>query len=128
MGLIKPKSVSVHVNTHDAEARARALAEKLDRAARARTASVNVVINTGRLANIENRLNRLGGSLYNAAGPSWAALDGGSGLARTGGPTPVNVANNVTVTLDGTPFYAMTVQAAQARSSRDAWRQRTGRR
>jgi hypothetical protein len=90
--------------------------------------NIDVVVNTSRLASIENRLNRLGGSMYNAAGASWAALDSNSGTARTGGPTPVNVSSNVAVSLDGAPFYAMTVRAAEARSERDAWRQKVGRR
>lgn len=92
-----------------------------------KTVTVNVQVNASRLASIENRLNRLGGSMYNAANTSWAASDMNSGTARTGGPTPVSVNNSVDVFLDGTPFYAMTVQASRARSERDAWRQKVGR-
>lgn len=122
------KTTNFHANTHDAEARAKALGDKLDAAARTRTANVNVVINTGRLSSIENRLNRLGGSLYNASGAMWAALDSSSGRSRTGGPTPVNVSNNVTVSLDGTPFYQAAVAVNRELGDRAAWRQRTGRR
>lgn len=92
-----------------------------------KTVSLTVNVNASRLASIENRLNRLGGSMYNAGGSTWAALDSNSGAARTGGPTPVNVNSNINVALDGAPFYAMTVRAVEARSNRDAWRQKVGR-
>ncbi|WP_433369075.1 hypothetical protein ACQPZX_42775 [Actinoplanes sp. CA-142083] len=128
-GLIPAKKTTdFQANTRDAEARAKALAGKLDAAARTRTANVQVVINTGRLSSIENRLNRLGGSLYNAGGLSWAALDSGSGLARTGGPTPVSVSNSFGVYINGVMDRASTVQIMEERADRDAWRQRVGQR
>lgn len=89
-----------------------------------RTVTVNVKVNASRLASIENRLNRLGGSMYNAAGVSWSPA--GGGVSRVGGPTPVSVSNNVSVSLDGAPFYAMTAHAVRARAERDAWRQKVG--
>lgn len=91
-----------------------------------KTVSVTVNVNASRLASVERRLNALGGSNF-AAGGTWAALDGNSGVARTGGPSEVNVNNAVSVSLDGVPFYAITVQAARERSERDAWRQKVGR-
>lgn len=91
-----------------------------------KTVSVTVNVNASRLASVERRLNALGGSNF-AAGGTWAALDGNSGVARTGGPSEVNVNNAVSVSLDGAPFYAITVQAARERSERDAWRQKVGR-
>ena len=89
--------------------------------------SVNVVIAKGQLARVQNTLNRLGGANM-SIGPGWSASDTGSGVSRTGGPTPVNVSNNVGVYLDGQPFYAMTVRAVQDRSDRDAWRRKVGHR
>ncbi len=127
MGLLKPKTISFHANTHDAEGRIKALQGRIN-GVHGKTVNVNVAINAGRLASIENRLNRLGGSLYNAAGATWAALDTNSGLARAGGPTPVSLTSQVAVSLDGRPFYAIAVQASQDRSDRDAWRQKVGRR
>lgn len=52
----------------------------------------------------------------------------GAGSFRTGGPTPVSVSNNVRVDLDGTPFYAMSVQASRDGDRRSAWRAHAGRR
>lgn len=105
--------------------KAEALADEL-LGIKSRTVSVNVVFNESRINAVENRLNRMGGSMYNAAGDSWAALDSKSGTARTGGPTPVSVSNNVSVALDGAPFRAMTVQAVQASERRQAWRAKVG--
>lgn len=128
MGLIPAKKrTDFTANTHDAEGRIKALQDRVN-SVHGKTVNVTVAINAGRLANIENRLARLGGSLYNAAGATWAALDSNSGTARSGGPTPVSLTNELTVSLDGTPFYAMTARAGRARSARDAWRQKVGRR
>lgn len=125
-GLIPAKkNTTFHANTHDAEARAKALAEKLDRAARTRTASVIVTFNESRIRAVENRLNRLHGEGF-ARGDGWSAVDSSSGVARTGGPTPVSVSSSVSVSLDGAPFRAMTVQAVEAGARRQAWRAKVG--
>ena len=47
---------------------------------------------------------------------------------RTGGPTPVSVQSNVSVSLDGKPFYSYTDQAIRSDRSRAAWRQKVGQR
>jgi hypothetical protein len=124
MGLIPAKkNTDFHANTHDAEARIKALQDRVA-ATHGKTIEVHVsVTGTERLDNLGHRI---GG--YSSAGMSWAGTDRNSGVARTGGPTPVNVSSNVAVSLDGTPFYAMTVRASKERSDRDAWRQKVGRR
>lgn len=91
-----------------------------------RTVSLTVNVNASRLASIENRLNRLGGSLYNAGEQSWSPSDPGSGRARTGGPTPVSVTSSVAVSLDGEPFRAYTVKAIEATNRRRDFRSRVG--
>jgi hypothetical protein len=91
-----------------------------------KTVSLTVQVNASRLASVENRLNRLGGSMYGAAEPSWAAVDGRGGTARTGGPTPVTLTSEVSVNLDGRPFHAATVAAVQASEQRNSWRARVG--
>jgi hypothetical protein len=93
-----------------------------------RTVTVTVNVNASKLASVENRLNRLGGSMYNSAGQTWAALDSQSGNARTGGPSPVTLTNEVSVSLDGRPFYAATVRAVEASAARSAWQARVGKR
>lgn len=91
-----------------------------------KTVSVNVSVHASQLASIENRLNRLGGSLYNAADGGWAASDPSSGRARAGGPTPVSVTSNVAVSLDGQPFHAQTVRVVEQTNRRRDFRDRVG--
>jgi hypothetical protein len=76
------------------------------------------------------RLNALGHRIggYSAAGMSWAASDPSGGMARTGGPTPVNVNNSFGVYINGVMDRRSTVQVVEERSDRDAWRQKVGRR
>jgi hypothetical protein len=93
-----------------------------------RTVSVNVNVNAPRLASIENRLNRLGGSMYNAAEQAWQANDPSSGRARTGGPTPVALTSSVAVSLDGRPFREMTAKAIETTNRRRDFRTKVGKR
>ncbi len=120
------KDVKIKADPSDAIAASRDAKAAIN-SVNSRSVTLTVNVNASRLASVENRLNRLGGSMYNAANASWAASDMNSGMARTGGPSPVNVNNSIAVNLDGTPFYAMSVQAARQRSERDAWRQKVGR-
>lgn len=125
MGLIPAKkSTDFKANTHDAQAEINALKDKIN-SIHGKTVSVNVVVAQSQLRRVENTLNRLGSGAF-AAGPSWAAVDSNSGVSRTGGPAPVNVNNNVAVSLDGAPFYQMTTRAVRAQSERDAWRTKVG--
>lgn len=126
MGLIPAKkSVAFFANTHDAKARIDALKDQLG-GIRDRTVNVNVQLNQSRLNKVENTLNRLNRGGVFAGGSGWAASDGGSGVSRTGGPAQVQVANDVHVSLDGAPFYAMTTRVVRSSAERDAWRQKVG--
>lgn len=58
---------------------------------------------------------------------SYFAQTTGEGRYRTGGPTPVNVQSNVSVSLDGKPFYDYTNQAIRQDRKRSEWRQKVGR-
>lgn len=50
----------------------------------------------------------------------------GDGSYRTGGPTPVQVSQQLQVSLDGRPFYDYTAQAIRADRDRAEWRQKVG--
>jgi hypothetical protein len=128
MGLIPAKKQSdFHLNTHDAVGRANAARDAIN-GIKSKTVSVNVIVNERRLNAIENRLNRLGGSMYNAATPTWYANDTSSAVARTGGPTPVNATVESHLYLDGELVARHTSRQVRARAERDAWRQKVGRR
>jgi hypothetical protein len=83
-----------------------------------------------------------GGTIPNKAGGGFSAMSGwmaaqfaaqadfmaaNSGQFN-GGPREIDVNNNVTVSLDGQPFYAMTATTVRASEKRSAWREKTGRR
>lgn len=127
MGLIPPKkNTTFTANTHDAEGRIQALKEKIS-SVKGKSVSVNVIVNASRLTAVENRLARLhGGGLYGSSDASFSRADSGGGRFRTGGPTPVEVSNNIY--LDGAPFYAITRTAVDQAQSRQAWRAKVGRR
>lgn len=125
MGLIPAnKSTDFHANTHDAEARLKALQDKIN-ATHGKTVAVHVSV-TG-----TERLNALGhriqGGAY-AGDASWMATDRSGGMARTGGPTPVSVNNSFGVYINGVMDRSSTVQIVDEKTSRDAYRQRVGRR
>lgn len=125
MGLIPPKkNTSFTANTHDAEARIQALKEKIANV-KGKTVNVNVTVNTSRLTAVENRLSRLHGvGIGASSGSYWDAVDSSGGRARTGGPTAVEVSNNIY--LDGAPLYARMDTAIAAAQSRQAWRAKVG--
>jgi hypothetical protein len=54
----------------------------------------------------------------------FAATTGDAGVSRVGGPTPVQVAQTLNVSLDGTPFYAYTARAVDEAARRDRWRRK----
>lgn len=138
-GLIPAKKTTeLTANTHDAQARIKALQEQFD-ALHGKTVSVHVSV-TG-LERLNAAGHRLGGAL--SAGQSWfpaggtfdamryfAAAGAGGGTRRTGGPLPVDVFAAVTsnLYLDGSLIYANTAAQVRASSRRDAWRQKVGRR
>lgn len=124
MGLIPAKKdTDFHANTHDAEARIKALQDKVN-ATKGKNVTVHVsVTGTERLDAIGHRI---GG--YSAGDMSWAAADRSAGVARTGGPTPVSVNNSFGVYINGVMDRGSTVRVVDERSARDAWRQKVGRR
>lgn len=120
MGLIPPKkNTSFTANTHDAEARIKALQDKVNNV-HGKTISVHVSV-TG-----TERLNQLGHRIggFSMAGQSWMAVDSQGGRSRTGGATPVQVQNDISVSLDGAPFHRFVGQA----QARQAWRAKVGKR
>jgi hypothetical protein len=66
-------------------------------------------------------------SMFNA-GQYFTTAGRGDGTHRTEAPRPVQVSSDVSVYLDGEPFYARTHTAVRASESRQAWRQNVGRR
>jgi hypothetical protein len=125
LGIPGKKDVKITANAKPAIDGARS-AQSAINGVHGRNVSVNVIVNDARLRSVENRLNRLGGSMYGAAGQSWAAVDGSSGNARTGGPAAVTLTSQVNVNLDGRPFHAATVAAVQASERRNSWRAKVG--
>ena len=63
-----------------------------------------------------------------AAFAAGGGLAGDRGTSRVGGPTPVHSEVNVSVSLDGVPFRAMTSKVVSASEARQAWRAKVGRR
>lgn len=126
MGLIPAnKNTDFHANTHDAEARLKALQDRIN-ATHGKTVNVNVSV-TG-----TERLNALGHRIggYSAGDMSWAATDRTAGISRTGGPDPmmVSVDNSLAISLDGRPFRSYTAKQIRDANERAAWRQKVGRR
>jgi hypothetical protein len=119
LGIPAKKDTKVNANTHDAEARIRALQEKLD-ALRGKTVTVTVAVNAGALN--KARLGKQGPQINAAAGDYWMAADTNS-TSRTGGATPVNLTNEVTVLLDGHVIGAQIDTAIRASEKRQQHRQ-----
>lgn len=126
-GLVPTRiETAITANTKQAEERTRTVRSLLDQV-RSKTISVNVLVNESKLNKVNNTLNRLGGAGLLAAAGSFA-LTGPGATARTGGPDPVNVTAAVSSSLylDGSLIYERTDRQVQARSQRDAWRQKVG--
>ncbi|HET8716669.1 MAG TPA: hypothetical protein VFM50_02875 [Nocardioidaceae bacterium] len=123
MGLIPAKKrTDFAANTHDAAGRIKALQDQVDRL-HGKNISVRVSVSG------TERLNQLGHRIggYSAAGMSWAAADG-TGVSRTGGPSPISLTSTVEsrLYLDGSLVYQNTARQVRARADRDAWRQKVG--
>ena len=127
MGLIPAKkNTDFYANTHDAEARIKALQGKID-AVHGKSVTVNAYVNSGKVNKLLTQLDRLDDARM-SSGASLALSARSSGVARTGGPTPVSVNNSFGVYINGVMDRASTVQVVEERSARDAWRQKVGRR
>jgi hypothetical protein len=121
------RNTKITAPTAQARAEIKALQDKVN-ALRGKTIGVTVRVNASQLNKVNAQLARSGGGrggLFNAAA-YWAPADVGFGAARTGGPSQIDVASDVNVYLDGRPFYAVSVTAAQKVADRAAWRQKVG--
>lgn len=123
-----PTKRETKINAPTAQARAeiKALQDRVN-ALRGKTIGVTVRVNASQLNKVNAQLARAGGGAGSfSAAAYWAPADAGFGAARTGGPSQIDVASDVNVYLDGRPFYAVSVTAAQQVTSRAAWRQKVG--
>lgn len=104
MGLIPAKkNTDFHANTHDAEARIKALQDQVN-GVHGKTVNVSVIVTQSVRRKVDNTLSRFNGGGFSAntfAGDS-------SGTHRTGGPNPVAspINNDVQVFVDGNPMRA----------------------
>jgi hypothetical protein len=92
-------------------------------AVKSKTVTLNIAVRQSGDASAL-RKQSLPSGLKGAAGSSFAA--GTDGNYRTGGPAEVNVQSNVSVSLDGKPFYDYTDRVVQQERKRAAWRARVG--
>lgn len=126
LGLIPgKKTTEINANTHDAEARIKALQGQIN-ALRGKTVTITVRrVQT----NGDIHVSGTGGSgtqVKNAANDDFRP--GVGGTFRTGGPTPVNNNVAVSVSLDGRPFAAMVATEVSKANKRNAFRAKVGRR
>lgn len=128
MGLIPAKKkTDFTANTHDAEARAEALREKINGIPISKTVRVTLVANVNAaVSKINNALSGFG-HLFDASN-SFAFAAPGSSSAEPA--RQVQVSSDVTsnLFLDGSLVYANTKHQVRASSKRDAWRGKVGRR
>lgn len=125
LGIPNSKTTKAYVNTHDAEARIRALQAKID-ALRGKTVTITTHFKG-------DGSNQNSPSIGGGGGRTFDANDsyrgGSAGLSRTGGPSrveDVNVRSSVAVNLDGQPFRNMVASAVSSSERRAAFRQRVG--
>lgn len=122
LGIPAKKDARIDVKSNAAAA-SKAAKDALN-SVHSKTITVTVKVNQSQLNKIERQL---GGKALLAADQSFAVSDT-SGSSRIGGPTPVSVSNNVSVSLDGAPFAAMTVRTVEASARRSAHRAKVGKR
>lgn len=114
LGIPSSKKTTVSANTSAAQAKLYALQNQID-ALRGKTVRISIVGSASRFQ--RDNADKLQFDANSSFSPS-------SGTSRTGGPTKIeNTIENV-IYLDGQPFRAMTRQA----TSREAWRQKVGKR
>lgn len=94
---------------------------------RSKTVTVTVNVNASRLNKVNQQLERSGGRGFSAAN-YWSGVNTNDGVSRVGGPAPVSVVSDVAVSLDGAPFYQMSVRAAERVNARAQWRAEVGQR
>lgn len=123
LGLIPPKkTIDANANTHDAQARLKALQEQVN-ALKGKTVNVTVKYSATGRETLDSNGHRNGG--YYDASPRFAeSATGSNEPART---LAERVDNYLTVQLDGSVIYTTTARQVRAASKRDAWRQKVGR-
>lgn len=124
LGIPKRHDTKINADPSAAVAASRAAKDALN-SIHSRTVSVNVIVNDARLRSVENRLNRMGGSMYGSE-LSFRRSDPSSAVARTGGPNEISVSAGFNVMLDGQPFRQLTVQAIDANNRRRDFRAKVG--
>jgi uncharacterized protein YoxC len=121
LGLLPAKKqTDIVANTHDAEARLKAVQARI---AAIRSKQVTIEVQTRYPQSRDNA-----DKLRFDAGAHFAAVRADSAVARTGGPAPINVSpvveNRINMNLDGRPFRSMVTQSQE----RAAWRAKVGNR
>lgn len=122
LGIPSKKVTDLHANTHDADARIRALQGQID-ALHGKTVTVTVRQMTAAGEHVSGP----GGSgtqLKYDARSTWSG--GASGMSRTGGPATVSVDSKLYVSWDGGPYRAYAAQAVAESQRTAAHRQRVG--
>jgi hypothetical protein len=129
MGLIPAKKkTDFTANTHDAEARAEALKEKINGIPISKTVRITLVANVNAAINKVN--NALGSFSHLFADTESFQFAAPGATVRTEPARQVDVASTVTnqIFLDGKPFRDFTDRRIKAGQDRAAWRQKVGRR
>jgi hypothetical protein len=126
LGLIPAKKqTAIDASTSSASAKVSAFKKQLGSVPSVRNVTIQVGVSESAKAAAyrKNNANAFSASSY------FAAADTSDGYrSRTGGPTPVSVNNNISVSLDGQPFARAITTAVSESERRQAWRQKVGKR
>jgi hypothetical protein len=116
LGIPKSHDTKLTANTHDAEARAKALQDKIN-AVHGKTVTITITY---------RRVHDNADKLKGAASTSWSAAGAAAGTSRTGGPTEVSVDNTLLVSFDGGPYRQYATRVAANERRRSEYKQRVG--
>jgi len=125
LGIPSPKP-KVTLNTAGAASQARNVREEIAQI-KGKTVTVTVNVNASRLAKVNAQLDRLQASGYYSGSSGFAAA-GGDITSRVGGAAAIEVAQSLSVNLDGRPFRDMTARAVADSRDRERYRNRVGKR
>lgn len=127
MGLIPAKKeIKVNANTHDAEARVKAIREQVN-ALKGKTITITIARKLTGSKLSDSALAAAVAKNFDAR-DSFAFAGNANRAEPARAPLSERLDNYVTVTLDGQVVYTTTDRMIRANSKRDAWRQRVGRR
>jgi hypothetical protein len=128
MGLIPAKkNTDFHANTHDADARIRALQGQIN-SLRGKSVSISVSIPAAQVRRVNNTLARLGGGNFDATGGFAFAAAGATAYTEPARTVHADTTIRNVIYLDGDRFRDYTDRQVTAAGKRDAWRQRVGKR